>query len=428
MWIRLEVDAVKVGLKPGAIINGWAFTQHDGTAYWDKAGIVTRTPQSGQGFESLAGWAAQRTSLAKGTAPNPVRALKVEPEETQRCAEENHSRSFPGTRVCQDEARVRGVAQGVGRPEKPSARGGAGIPVTMVMADLPQPRDTFVLIRGQYDKRGEKVAPGVPSALPPLPSNATANRLGLARWLVEPGHPLTARVTVNRYWQHYFGRGIVKTAEDFGSRASGPRIRSCSTGSPSSSSRAAGTSSDMQKLMVMSATYQQASEVTPDVAPSRSRKRAAGPRPALSPRRRSGARFGTASAACSTSEVGGRSVKPYQPPGIWEAVAFGGSNTQNFKRDTGVGLYRRSLYTFWKRTAPPPSMMAFDAPSRETCVARRATDQHAAAGAGADERRAIRRGGSQSGRADDGGGADAGQRLSPRLPRVNVPDARPRPN
>jgi hypothetical protein len=248
----------------------------------------------------------------------------------------------------------------------------AAIPTTMVMADLPTPRDTFLLIRGQYDKKGEKVAPGTPTALSPLAAGSPPNRLGLARWLVDGKHPLTARVAVNRYWQHYFGRGLVKTAEDFGAQGEWPTHPELLDWLAAEFVDSGWDMKHMQKLIVMSHAYRQSSDVSADLLKRDPENILC----ARGPRFRLDAEVVRDSAlfvgGLMREQVGGRSVRPYQPPGIWEAIAFNGSNTQNFKRDTGAALYRRSLYTFWKRTAPPPSLMAFDAPSRETCVARRA--------------------------------------------------------
>jgi hypothetical protein len=372
-WVRLEVEASKVGLNAGAAINGWAFTQFDGTAYWDKAGVVTRTPQAKQSFESLAAWENYERAQTKSTTPQPVRdALKVEAakrNDEQKKLIRNHFLEYvyPKTR-----ATFEAMHKEMAALDKERKDLDAAIPTTMVMADLPNPRDTFVLIRGQYDKKGEKVTPGTPMALSPLAAGSPPNRLGLARWLVDGKHPLTARVAVNRYWQHYFGRGLVKTAEDFGAQGEWPTHPELLDWLAAEFVDSGWDIKHIQKLIVMSHAYRQSSDVSAD-----SLKRdpenilcARGPRFRLDAEVvRDSALFVS---GLMREQVGGRSVRPYQPPGIWEAIAFNGSNTQNFKRDTGTALYRRSLYTFWKRTAPPPSLMAFDAPSRETCVARRA--------------------------------------------------------
>ena len=260
------------------------------------------------------------------------------------------------------------------------------IPTSMVMQEMAQPRDTFVLVRGQYDKFGEKVTAGVPAFLPPLPEGAPNNRLGLAQWLVHPGHPLTARVTVNRFWQMIFGTGLVKTAEDFGSQGELPSHPDLldwlavefqtPAQSPGTEVKQAWNVKALVKLMVMSATYRQSSAVTPDLLANDPENRLL----ARGPRHRLPAEFirdqALAVSGLLNDQIGGPSVSPYQPPGIWEELASraDGKNwtAQEYTQSHGRDLYRRSMYTFWKRTAPPPSLVTFDAPDRETCVVRRA--------------------------------------------------------
>ena len=241
----------------------------------------------------------------------------------------------------------------------------------MVSADLPQPRNTFVLIRGAYDKKGDQVERGVPSVLPPLPEGVPNNRLGLAKWLVAPNHPLTSRVIINRYWQQFFGTGIVKTAEDFGAQGTWPTHPELLDWLATEFIQSGWDVKRMHKLMLMSGTYRQSAKVSPAVL-SRDPENVL---LARGPRFRFDAEVIRDSILFSSGLLversGGKSVKPYQPEGIWEAVAFVGSNTREFKPDAGESLYRRSLYTFWKRTAPPPSMSTFDAPSRENCTVRR---------------------------------------------------------
>lgn len=260
------------------------------------------------------------------------------------------------------------------------------IPTSMVMQEMAQPRDTFVLVRGQYDKFGEKVLPGVPAFLPPLPEGTPNNRLGLAQWLVAPGHPLTARVTVNRYWQMVFGTGLVKTAEDFGSqgeRPSHPELLDwlavelqTPVHSPRLGVEHPWNVKSLVKRIVMSATYRQSSVVTPELLAQDPENRLL----ARGPRHRLPAEFirdqALAVSGLLNDRIGGPSVSPYQPPGIWEELASraDGKNwtAQEYVQSHGPDLYRRSMYTFWKRTAPPPSLVTFDAPDRETCVVRRA--------------------------------------------------------
>ncbi len=387
-WVRLEVEAARVGLQPGSVLNGWAFTQYGGTVHWDKAGIVTRTPQGAQPFESQRAWEAAERAKAKSELPKPVQdAIKLEP--AARSAEQNKLvRDHFLERVC---PKTRSVFAPLHTQfdslAKQHAAVEAAIPTTMVMAEMPEHRDTFLLIRGAYNQKGDKVSPGVPSILPAMPKDAAPDRIGLARWLTDPSHPLTARVTVNRFWQQFFGRGIVKTANDFGSQGEWPSHPelldwlACEFMNPVAGGQGGGAAAGkphawdikhIVRLIVTSAVYRQSSDLTPDALKQ-------DPENALLAR---GPRFrldaeevrdtALAVSGLLVERIGGHSVKPYQPPGIWEAVGFLGSNTREYKRDAGDALYRRSLYTFWKRTSPPPSLTTFDAPSRETCVVRRA--------------------------------------------------------
>jgi hypothetical protein len=251
------------------------------------------------------------------------------------------------------------------------------IPTAMVMGELKKPRETFVLARGDYRNQTEKVQPGVPAILPPLEPGAgpgaPLNRLTLAKWLVQPGHPLTSRVAVNRFWQMYFGHGIVKTQEDFGVQGEPPVHPELLDWLATEFVRSGWDIRAMQRLIVTSATYRQSSKVTPALLEKDPENRllARGPRfrlPAEMIR-------DTALAASGllNGEIGGPSVLPYQPKGLWEELAFGdGFSAQTYEQSRGKDLYRRSMYTFWKRTVPPASLATFDAPDREKCIGRRA--------------------------------------------------------
>jgi hypothetical protein len=243
------------------------------------------------------------------------------------------------------------------------------IPTTMVARDTEKMRESFMLTRGDYDKPGDKVTPGVPSILPPLPKDAPTNRLGLAEWLVNPAHPLTARVTVNRFWQQVFGVGLVKTAEDFGVQGERPSHPQLLDWLATEFVRSGWNVKHLQRLMLTSATYRQTSKATPELRARDPENRLL----ARGPRFRVDAEVVRDSAlyvgGILVDKQGGRSARPYEPPGLWEAVSF--NNSQKYVPDTGEGLHRRSLYTHWKRQSPPPYMLIFDAPTREYCVARR---------------------------------------------------------
>jgi hypothetical protein len=244
------------------------------------------------------------------------------------------------------------------------------IPSTMVMSEMSKPRDSFVLLRGSYEKPGDKVTAGVPACLPPLPEGAPHNRLSLARWLVDSGNPLTARVAVNRYWQMYFGTGLVKTVEDFGSQGELPSHPELLDWLATEFVRTGWDVKAMQRLIVTSATYRQASMASPALRERDPENRllARGPRVRLAAEMIRDQAL-SLSGLLST-KMGGPSVRPYQPEGLWEQLsAFPGRKL--FERSKGEDLWRRSVYTYWKRTVPPPSLTVFDAPTREFCVVRR---------------------------------------------------------
>jgi hypothetical protein len=243
--------------------------------------------------------------------------------------------------------------------------------VAHIMVEKPGEAMAYLLHRGEYDQRRDPVKPATPAALPPMPPELPRNRLGFAQWLLRPENPLTARVTVNRFWQELFGTGIVRTSGDFGVAGELPSHPELLDWLAVEFRESGWDIKKFFKLLVTSATYRQAAITTPQ-------KREKDPHNrwlSRGPRFRMDAEMvrdhALAASGLLVPKIGGPSVKPYQPDGVWEAVAMIGSNTRNYKRDTGENLYRRSLYTFWKRSAPPASMEIFNAPNRETCTVRR---------------------------------------------------------
>ena len=246
----------------------------------------------------------------------------------------------------------------------------AGIATIMVMKEIAPPREAHILKRGEYDKPGDKVERGLPAALPPLPPGAPMNRLGLAQWLVSGEHPLTARVWVNRAWERFFGTGLVKTSENFGSQAEWPSHAELLDWLATEFVRLKWDMKAMQKTMVMSATYRQSARVTPDLLEKDPGNRllARGPRFRLTAEMLRDQAL--AVSGLLVEKFGGPSVRPYMPAGVWDETSVYG-DLRGYQNDTGDGLYRRSLYTFWKRTAAPPAMLLFDSPSREICTVKR---------------------------------------------------------
>lgn len=240
------------------------------------------------------------------------------------------------------------------------------VPTVMVMQELKTPLPAHVLIRGAYDRPGEVVEPGVPAVLGQLPTGAPNNRLGLARWLVSRENPLTARVTVNRFWQALMGVGLVKTVEDFGAQGEWPSHPELLDWLAVEFMESGWNVKKLLKTIVLSQTYRQSSRVSPELLARDPDNRllARGPRIRLD----AGAVRDQALAVSGllVHRVGGSSVKPYQPAGLWKELSGGA----DYQTGSGPDLYRRSLYTFWKRTSPPPAMTNFDAAGRETCVVR----------------------------------------------------------
>ncbi len=238
-------------------------------------------------------------------------------------------------------------------------------PTVMVMEEMTPPRETHVLIRGQYDHPGETVAPGTPACLPPRAAGLPNNRLGFARWLVDPSNPLTARVAVNRQWQMLFGQGLVRTTEDFGSQGDRPSHPQLLDWLATEFIRRGWDVKSLDRLIVTSATYRQSSNATRQEIERDPGNRLL----ARGPRKRLSAEMirdqALAASGLLVERIGGPSVRPYQPSGLWQDL-----NGQTYKADSGPGLFRRSLYTFWKRTVAPPAMVAFDASTRETCTVR----------------------------------------------------------
>ncbi len=242
-----------------------------------------------------------------------------------------------------------------------------GVMEVMVMDEMTEPRQAYVLKRGAYDQPLEAVNPGTPSRVMPFHKDLRTNRLGLVEWLFNPRNPLPARVTVNRFWQHYFGRGIVRTTEDFGSQGERPSHPMLLDWLATEFIESGWDIKHMQKTIVLSATYRQSSRAGPTLLSQDPDNRliARGPKARLSAEVLRD--LVLASSGLLVRKFGGPSVKPYQPEGLWQLNKF----SAGYEQDHGENLYRRSLYTLWRRTNPPPSMNIFDAPNRSYCVVRR---------------------------------------------------------
>ena len=242
---------------------------------------------------------------------------------------------------------------------------------TMVMGDRGDMRKTYILERGHYEhpNKEEEIKPGVPAFLPSMPEGAPANRLGLAQWLTRPDHPLTSRVAVNRYWSLLFGKGIVKSVSDFGTQGAWPTHPELLDWLATDFVKNGWNIKRTLKQIVMSATYRQTSKLNRELYTKDPENLLL----ARGPRFRLQGEFvrdnALAVSGLLVDKAGGPGVRPYQPPGLWNEVSLSGN--VRFRQDSGENLYRKSMYTYWKRSAPAPSMTIFDAPTREKCMVER---------------------------------------------------------
>jgi mono/diheme cytochrome c family protein len=375
-FAALVVPFEKLGLEPGTRLKALVFTETGGQVWLDRVQVVGETDPATDPLSSFRAWWKSQENSEAASIPAELReVLKAGPEKeaspelreklkhfyltsVQRIADS----PVPGLRQAAEEARLaRVIAE-------------EAIPGTFVFRDLETPRDAFVMLRGQYDKPGEKVEPNVPVSFPALRKerpDARATRLDLARWLVAPEHPLTARVTVNRVWQQLFGTGLVKTSYDFGTQGEPPSHPELLDWLALSFRENGWNVKDLVRLLVTSATFRQDSTTTPELRKRDPENRlyAHGPRFRLDAEQIRDNVLAVSGLIDLT--MGGRGVRIYQPPNIWEPVGYADSNTRYYLQDHGQSLYRRSLYCFLKRTAPPPFMTNFDGPSREQYCARR---------------------------------------------------------
>ncbi len=377
-WVKLEVNIEDLKLKPGTKFDGAAFTQYGGTVYWDLEGVSYEDNPAADPVRSFTAWLGVNQGKDVGDkAPKEVRDIvrtvhpkDRKPEQTAKVRDYYIADVYSGTRALLDP-----LISEQKKFEDEKKKIESQVAVTLIMHDLPKPRESHVMIRGQYDKPGDVVTPRVPAIFPQLTTKEPPTRLDLAKWMVSPEQPLTSRVYVNRLWQQFFGIGIVKTPGDFGAQGEPPTHPELLDWLAVDFRENSWDIKRLVKLMVTSATYRQDSRATPELTETDPENRylARGPRFRLDAEEiRDDALFVS---GLIDLTMGGRGVKPYQPERIWEPVGFVGSNTRVYQQEHGSALYRRSLYTFWKRTAPPPEMTTFDAPSREQyCLRRERSD------------------------------------------------------
>lgn len=372
-WVKLEVEATKLGLKPGAKVTGYAFTQFNGTVYWDHLAMTSHVEPAKDPQWSWQVWVKANQGKRFEGLPNDLQTL-VRGKKSEEWPEKDVTRlkewwfenQYQGARELIEGVGAEKLALEAERKALEDT-----IPATFIMAELPQPRESFIMDRGLYDQPTEKVDRGTPAVFPGLPVKENASRLDLAKWLVSDENPLTSRVAVNRLWQQFFGTGLVKTANDFGSQGTPPTHPELLDWLAVTFREGGWDMKQFVKMIVTSHSYRQSAAFTEQglQADPENQWLARGPRFRLDAEVvRDQALFVS---GLLSPKIGGKGVRPYQPENIWEPVAFGGSNTKNYIQDHGESLYRRSLYTFWKRTAPPPNMTSFDAPNRESyCLQR----------------------------------------------------------
>lgn len=374
-WARLEIEADKLNLLPDARIRGMAFIQFDGTAYYDKPGLATKYAPDDRYLTSLSFWEPRAKTNTK--LPTDVQAaLKVEaaqrkPEQVAKIVHHYLRRVCVATRADFEplEIALDNVAQTIKQTDDT-------IPYTMISEEMPEPRPAHVLVRGDFLKKGDKVERAVPSIFPALPRGQPNNRLGLARWLMQPDHPLTARVAVNRLWGQMFGTGLVKTIGDFGTQGEQPSHPELLDWlAVDFMSPARGNPWDVQRLLrniVLSSTYQQSSVVTASAAlkvDPYNRLLSRAPRFRLAAEEIRDSVL--AIAGLLSAKIGGPSVMPYQPADFYKFK----NESWPWTSSPGEDQYRRGMYTFWRRTTLHPMFAIFDAPSREECsVARSRTN------------------------------------------------------
>ncbi len=377
-YTRLELTACESGVADGKAYTGLRVAQSDGAGWWDRAGAALKVASAvDDPLLSSAAWARGLRGNARFVEGVPIRhdikfligLSPTQQNDEEKARLDRYHRDFIYAPL---RAQVEPELHAVRKMLSEQIHYELTYPSTLISRERDEPLPAHILVRGQYDKPGDKVEAATPAFLPPaVKAGERVSRLDFARWLVDPKHPLTSRVTVNRFWQQLFGAGLVRTPGDFGVQGEMPTHPELLDWLATDFMQSGWDVKRFVRQVVTSRTYRQDSVVTPallELDPA-NKLLARGPRLRLDAEvlRDQALAIG----GLLNPQMGGAPVRPYQPTNIWEPVAFGGSNTKTYVQDKGPALYRRSLYTFWKRTAPAPSMSTFDAPSRENfCVGR----------------------------------------------------------
>ena len=375
-WTTLSIDPTVLEIAPGSRLSSIAVQMVGGRVTWDRCVVKGELSPATDPLASFALWWKSHGKKAPADLPGSLaKTLTEGPDKTTDGKAREALLAFYLRRVVHPDAGTLATPRTAWEEARVAAAAAdEAIPTTFIFNDLPEPRETFIAERGQYNKPGEKVEPAIPAKFGPFTAPKEPrrlNRLDLAQWLVAPQHPLTARVTVNRFWQQVFGVGLVNTSHDLGSQGEPPTHPELIDWLAVSFVEKGWDVKWLMKELLMSRAFRQsyhADETTLAVDPE-NRFLARAPRIRLDAEQiRDNALYVS---GLLNLTMGGRGTRTYQPPNIWEPVGYGDSNTRYFLQDHGDALYRRSLYIFFKRTAPPPFMTNFDAPNREQSCTRR---------------------------------------------------------
>jgi hypothetical protein len=375
-WTTLSFDPAVLEFAPGARLNTISVQMVGGRVAWDRCVMKGELSPAKDPLASFALWWKSHGKKAPADLPGPLaKTLSEGPDKTTDAAAREALLAFYLRRVAHAADGPLAAARTAWHQARVAAAAAdEAIPATLIFRDLPEPRETFIAERGQYNKPGEKVEPAIPVSFGKFSAPAKPrrlNRLDLAQWLVGREHPLTARVSVNRFWQQIFGVGLVKTSHDFGSQGEPPSHPELLDWLAVNFQEKGWDVKNLIRELVMTRAFRQdyfANDSLLALDPE-NRLLARAPRIRLDAEQIRDNVLHLSGLLNLT--MGGRGARTYQPPNIWEPVGYGDSNTRYYLQDHGEALYRRSIYCFLKRTAPPPFLSNFDAPNREQSCARR---------------------------------------------------------